>query len=96
MPGAVEFEHLLLAFQIVLLVVTGYAGVGYRLAAGVLLGPELLRAQFRKIVAAVAARRMIATSLPSASQRRSVVIDTPSTSAASPMPTNLSILEIFA
>ncbi|WP_242524375.1 hypothetical protein [Methylacidiphilum caldifontis] len=33
------------------------------------------------------------SSLPVASQRRSVVIDTPNTEAASPMLTNLSILE---
>ncbi len=58
LPGAVQFQHLLLAFQIILLLVAGDTSIGHGAALRVLPGTEQFGLECGEVVAAVAARRV--------------------------------------
>jgi hypothetical protein len=96
LASAIEFKPLFLPFQIILLIVGRNAGVGDGFALCRFGGAEQFRTQLGEIVAPMPPTVCSATILPDASQRRSVEIATPSASAASLIPTILSILHRYA
>lgn len=73
LAGAVKFQHLLLPLQVVPLVVAGDAGISHGAALRVRFGSEQLGLEFGKVVAAVAACRVLsgqpARCLPAAQGR---------------------------
>ena len=73
LASAVQFQHLFLPLQIILLVVTGNAGIGHGAALGVRLGAKQLGLELGEVVTTMAARRVLggqpARCLPAAQGR---------------------------
>jgi hypothetical protein len=73
LAGAVQFQHLLLALQIILLVVAADAGISHGAALRVRRSAEQFGLELGEVVAAVAARRVLggqsARRLPAAQGR---------------------------